>query len=217
MADVRGGEFFVQDLAQVSTAVPDIAYVDDAISITGTFDALQEKADVMSAFALAINIELSLKKLRTFAVQWGNHFRPDHTHLTVHVRADGCWWSPVEVKLLGIGEFTHLGVTYDMNLSNPGLFNKALDQIDELGTKVAISHLSPDSKQMVFETCIYMKAAYYAKFSPWTLKNYRELDARVLSIIGLFLRIERCSQVTYCTSPEFMVGWASKSFLTLFR
>ena len=159
LADVQGGGFFVQDLAQVSSAVPDIAYVDDAISITGTFDALQEKADVMSAFALLINIELSLKKLRTFAVQWGNQFRPDHTHLTVHVRAEGCWWYPVEVKLLGMGEFTHLGVTYDMNLANPGLFKKALDQIDELGTKVAISLLSPDSKQMVFETCIFMKVA----------------------------------------------------------
>ena len=179
LADVQGGGFFVQDLAQVSSAVPDIAYVDDAISITGTFDALQEKADVMSAFALLINIELSLKKLRTFAVQWGNQFRPDHTHLTVHVRSEGSWWYPVEVKLLGMGEFTHLGVTYDMNLANPGLFQKALDQIDELGTKVAISQLSPDSKQMVFETCIFMKVAYYAKFSPWSLKNYRELDSRV--------------------------------------
>ena len=83
------------------------------------------------------------------------------------------------MRLLGIGEFTHLGVCYDMNLSNPGLFKKALDTIDELGTKVAISHLFPDSKKIVFETCIYMKVAYYAKFSAWTLSDYRLLDKKV--------------------------------------
>ena len=70
----------------MSSSVPDIAYVDDAISITGSYNALQAKADIMSAFAMAINIELSLKKLRTFAVVWGNAGRPDHASLLVHVR-----------------------------------------------------------------------------------------------------------------------------------
>ena len=64
------------------------------------------------------------------------------------------------MKLLGIGEFTHLGVAYNMNISNPELYQKALATIEELGTKVAISRLSPDSKQMVFEkktNSIYFK------------------------------------------------------------
>ena len=131
-------------MSQVTTAVPDIAYVDDAISITGTYAALQAKADVMSAFAMLINIELSLKKLRTFAVQWGNPFRPDHPNLVVHVRVAGDGWFPIDVPLRGVGEFTHLGVGYNMILSNPELFKKAMDTIEELGTRVAISHLSSD-------------------------------------------------------------------------
>jgi len=104
LADVQGGGFHVQDLEQMSSAVPDVAYVDDEISITGSFDTLQVKADIMSAFAMVINIELSLKKLRTFAVYWGNPSRPAHEHLVVHVRADGVGWSPIPVKLLGIGD-----------------------------------------------------------------------------------------------------------------
>jgi hypothetical protein len=83
---MSGGEFFIQNGEQVSSSVPEIAYVDDAISITGTHAALQAKADVMSAFAIVINIELSLAKLRTFAVQWGNDGRPSHSDMVVHTR-----------------------------------------------------------------------------------------------------------------------------------
>ena len=179
LEDVDGGDFYVQGLDQVSCAVPDIAYVDDAISITGTFKALQTKADIMSAFALVVNIELSLKKLRTFAVQWGNPHRPDHSHLKVHVRSATAFWVPTLVPLLGAGEFTHLGVTYNMNLSNPELFHKASNTIEELGTKVALSLMSPDTKKMVFETCIFMKVAYYAKFSSWSLAEFKKLDQKV--------------------------------------
>jgi len=149
LADVAGGEFFVQGLRQVSRAVPNIAYVDDAISITGSFQALQAKADIMSAFAMVINIELSLKKLRTFAVQWGNPSRPDYANLVVHVRSPAEGWSPIDVPLRGVGEFTHLGVGYNMNLANPELLKKAEDTIEELGTRVAISRMSSDVKKMV--------------------------------------------------------------------
>jgi len=82
LADVNDGAFFVQGLHQTPTEVPDIAYVDDAISITGSFVALQAKADIMSAFAMLINIKLSLKKRRTFAVRW----------VTPTVRAILTWW-----------------------------------------------------------------------------------------------------------------------------
>ena len=93
LAAVASGPFHTQDLSQVTGVVPDIAYVDDAVSVTGTFAALQEKADVMFAFACLVNIELSLKKLRTFAVQWGNAGRPEHDNLTVHVTCGECAWS----------------------------------------------------------------------------------------------------------------------------
>jgi len=179
LAAVDSDSFQVQDLSQTNSSVPDIAYVDDAVSVTGTFAALQAKADVMSAFACLVNIELSLKKLRTFAVQWGNGSRPDHEALTVHITVDGQPWVPVSVPLKGTGEFTYLGVCYNMNLANPELFDKAAATIDDLGMKVALCRLSPDAKKMVFETCIYMKVAYYAKFSPWTLSQYRALDDKV--------------------------------------
>jgi hypothetical protein len=133
----------------------------------------------MSAFACLVNIELSLKKLRTFAVQWGNGSRLDYAALTVHITVDNRPWVPVLVPLKGSGEFTHLGVCYNMNLANPELFDKAAATIDDLGMKVALCRLFPDVKKMVFETCIYMKVAYYAKFSPWTLSQYRALDDKV--------------------------------------
>jgi hypothetical protein len=133
----------------------------------------------MSAFAMAINIELSLKKLRTFGVQWGNDGRPSHSDMIVHTRTSSSGWSPVAVPLLEFGDFTHLGVNYNMNLSNPELFKKASETIEDLGTKVVLSRMSPDSKKVVFESCIFMKVLYYAKFSAWSLDQYRLLDKKV--------------------------------------
>jgi len=197
---MEGGEFLIQALSQVSIPVPDIVYVDDAISVTGSFEALQAKADVMSAFAMVINIELSLKKLRTFAVQWGNDGRPEHKNLTVHVRQKACGWSPVDVPLLGDGEFTHLGVTYNMDLRNSTLFKKAEATIEKLGTRVVLSRMSPDTKRMVFESCIFMKVAYYAKFSPWDLAEFRRLDQRV----SRFYRLISRNRATFPTALLYL-------------
>ena len=66
-----------------------------------------------------------------------------------------------------------------MKLANPELFDKAVLTIEDLGMKVAISRMSPDTKKMVFETCIDMKVVYYAKFSPRSLKQFCELDDKV--------------------------------------
>ena len=42
-----------------------------------------------------------------------------------------------------------------------------------------MSRMSPDTKKMVFESCIFMKILYYAKFSSWRLEDYRDLDRKV--------------------------------------
>jgi len=185
---VDHGAFFVQGPTSEAHHVPDIAYVDDAISVTGSFEAIQAKADIMSAFAVMVNIELSLKKLRTFGIHWGNATRIQHDTLTVHIDDGVSAWSPVKVPLLSAGEFTHLGVTYDMQLDNQVLFAKALDTIDTLGHKVVISKMNADTKKMIFETSIYMKINYYAKFCPWTLAQYRLLDSKVSKYYRLISR-----------------------------
>jgi hypothetical protein len=188
LGSVTHGGFFVQGQTGEAHPVPDIAYVDDAISVSGTFEAIQAKADVMSAFAVMINIELSLKKLRTFGIHWGNASCAKHDKLKVHIDNGTSCWAAVEVPLLGTGEFTHLGVTYDMHLDNQTLFAKALDTVDTLGHKVVISRMSADTKKMIFETSIYMKINYYAKFCPWTLAQYRTIDSKVSKYYRLISR-----------------------------
>jgi len=209
LGSVHHGGFHVQGVDSVAFPVPDIAYVDDAISITGSFAAIQAKADIMSAFAVMINIELSLKKLRTFAIHWGNESSVPCAGLTVHVD-DGCHpWTPVVVPMLNAGDFTHLGVTYDMHLGNDTLFAKAKETIDILGAKVIVSNMNPDTKRMIFETCIYMQFVYYSKFCAWSLTQYRELDSKVSKFYRIISRNMPAfpSKVLYFPTEEGGLGF----------
>jgi hypothetical protein len=48
--------------------------------------------------------------------------------------------------------------------------------------------MNADTKKMIFETSIYMKINYYAKFCPWTLAQYRMIDSKVSKYYRLISR-----------------------------
>ena len=64
-------EFKIQDLAGQSHPVETIAFADDVLSIESTMEALQAKANLISAWCIFTGIEISYTKLRTFGVHWG--------------------------------------------------------------------------------------------------------------------------------------------------
>ena len=63
-------EFKLQDLAGQSHPVETIAFADDVLSIESTMEALQNKANLISAWCIFTGIEISSTKLRTFGAHW---------------------------------------------------------------------------------------------------------------------------------------------------
>jgi hypothetical protein len=96
-----------------------------------------------------------------------------------------------------------------MHLDNQALFAKALETVDTLGHKVVISKMNADTKKMIFETSIYMKINYYAKFCPWTLAQYRMIDSKVSKYYRLISRnmMSYPSKVLYFPVEEGGLGF----------
>ncbi len=70
LSKVENG-FKVQDNEGFTTIVKDVAFADDLVSVTGTLEELQAKADTISGWCLLTGIKIATKKLRTFGIQWG--------------------------------------------------------------------------------------------------------------------------------------------------
>ena len=83
--------------------VKDTAFADDLLSISSTITNIQQKADIMSACAIALGFQLATDKFRTFSMMGGGE-------VTLHT--DG--WTPLVVPCSLRGFITYLGVTLDI-------------------------------------------------------------------------------------------------------
>ena len=63
--------FKTQDIEGRTRLVRDVAFADDLISVAGTLEGLQRKADIMSAWCGISGVEIHITKLRTFGKEWG--------------------------------------------------------------------------------------------------------------------------------------------------
>ena len=113
----------------------DTAAADDLLSACGTLQALQHKADIVSAFCIIFGLDIATTKLRTFHLQWGNgnlNLAPsDDTHqhspdtLLVHTGR----WIPQSVQLASTGVMKHLGVHWDMRYEGATIYQLTLDNL----------------------------------------------------------------------------------------
>jgi hypothetical protein len=68
----EAGRFYTQSRDMVNRWVGESSFADDLVSFAGTREHLQDKADVVSAFAVICGMTLSAEKFRGFALHWGN-------------------------------------------------------------------------------------------------------------------------------------------------
>jgi hypothetical protein len=110
LGEIESG-FKTQDVNGQTRMVKDVAFADHLISVTGSMEKLQEKADVMAAWCLVSGVEIAVKKLRTFGKEWGVKKEGEKT--VEILQRDGKKKS-VEVKDDGI--ITHLGVIWNIDM-----------------------------------------------------------------------------------------------------
>ena len=180
LADIKEGPFYFQDHLGSNHVTPDVGYADDVISIQGNTAALQAKADVISAFAIIMNMAVSITKLRLFGIQWGNHHRPSADHIIIH----SLGWTPTSVPILQAGDLKHLGIIWGMDLLYLTQLQNAASLLSSWCKYAASSKLSLASKKLALEMATYQKIIYYARFASWDTAQLDSLDR----IVGGFIR-----------------------------
>jgi hypothetical protein len=172
-------DYYLQDDQGEARKLKDQAYADDLISVTGTLEAIQKKADVVSGFCIIYGLELSIQKFRSFAINWGNPEKASNHEIIVHTEG----WLPTRIGMKQDGSFKHLGVTWDMDLLNNTQHSQAIDLLRSMLSRVVVKTGSPETKWVAVRRSLYERIAYYGKFMPWSLSRTRELDKPISAFI----------------------------------
>jgi hypothetical protein len=152
--------------------VGDVAYADDLVSIQATAASLQTKADLVSGFCILMGLTLATDKFRAFAVNWGNAHRDTATHITIH----GPGWVAQKVPLRHDGVFKHLGIIWDMDLSNETQRVQTRTHLRQSLAYVTARRASAEMKILAITKCIIPKIVFTARQMAWTLEEYRAMD-----------------------------------------
>jgi hypothetical protein len=147
------------------------------LSIEATLEALQNKADIISAWCILTGIEISHTKLRSFGVHWGV-WRKD-LPLVVHSKD----WARREIKLLSDGSLKHLGLKSDMDGLHSVQKSDCEGKIKELGETVMGAIARSRDRCTAIGYCVRTNVTYRAQHSSWTLKDYKEVDAKFPALV----------------------------------
>ena len=165
--------YFVQFHGHLHPAY-DTGYVDDLVCIGDTLDSLQRKADIMSAFCIVFGLDIAVKKLRTFFLQWGSE-APSLPSCQIHLHHTD-WDTVVPVDLSPTGTFKYLGSYIDSNGSSDTNFdivhNRASSALSIISPK-----LGPNNEKIKCTLMsLYPQALYILGFCNDNLQRYNKID-----------------------------------------
>ena len=174
LSTVKVDRFYTKGSSDVLTPALDIAYADDLLSGMSSLAGIQEKANIVSAFAIIFGLDIATSKLRTFQHLVG--ISSPRTPLIVDIHTSG--WVPVSIPVATTGTLKALGMLYDISSPN-------LHQSQFLATKlraerscniVSLSRGSRHQLRKVVSSCIAKRVEYTGKLSSWTPKQQDEID-----------------------------------------
>ena len=152
------------------TELFDTAYADDCISGAGSLVGLQRKADLFSATALLLNLDVAIDKFRTFSI---NH--PDSVPLTpidIHTRG----WHMDLAQFNNSGFIKYLGSKLSFDLSSKEEQSTLRSFLEETATRLRPKGGSAETHLTFIKGSPLMKVIYAGGFSSLTLKEARNLD-----------------------------------------
>ena len=161
------GKYTIQGEQEGEYDAPDQAYMDDLITPAATHAAIQERANIISAFCIIFGISLSRQKFRKLAI---------NGDLEAPVVVYGPGWVEVALPEQDGASMVNLGLTADTKYTGKlqlDLLQKAARQHCGITQR---SKASSTTKMMVYKTSIIRKLAYAGKFLPVSLTALRSLD-----------------------------------------
>ena len=171
----------------------DISYADDLVSTAGTMHGLQRKADILSAFTVLFDMELSPSKLRLAVFGPCPPDMGPTPGLVIH----GNLWAPTHVPLRTSGTIRMLGVTFDT--TGPQRTQKVATKLRlERACTTLCAQRRLDSAVIAASVSSLTRASYTAQFSPWVGQELAELD---VPLNQLFRRLSG----NMCTFPTHLL------------
>ena len=144
-----------------------IAYADDMQSITASKEALQKKANIVSAFSITFRIKINLSKLRTLLVQHGLEAEQEDNP-TIAVHTEG--WIPNIVSLRKDSNFKALGIKHSEHNDGQEHFQELRAMLQRTCMIIAKKRASPAAKLMALNSSVIPAAIYKGLYAPWPLK-----------------------------------------------
>ena len=92
-------------------------------------------------------------------------------------------WIPQQLTLATDGNFKHLGIIWDMDLSNETQREIIEKYLRESTAYVIARKASVESKLLAIQKSIVPKILYVLKYMPWTLQQYETLQRIIDSAI----------------------------------
>ena len=137
----------------------DIGYAEDLVTMSSSLAGLQHKADIKSAFALLIDLDISVPNLRAECLGPA----PPHPTLTIH----GSGWAPTNIPVRTHGSVTILGLTVDLSPPQVTQPRNTLTHLIQAATILGHQRVAVTSA-LVASVSTMAKAAYTAQFTPWS-------------------------------------------------
>jgi ribonuclease HI len=186
LESVTHGAFYFQDATGRNHPASAIAYCDDTADVTGTHQALQDKADIYCAFAAILGFSVSIAKMRVFSPNSGNEHRISPEYIVIHDKH----WTPLQVCIRTDGTCKQLGVQWDLDHTNTIEFDKAHTRLTRDCDRILSKSGTAEMKYTALRGKTIMAVTYYLQFQPWSLKQYQLLDdiiIRTYKKITLFM------------------------------
>ena len=155
--------------------VGDIGYADDLVSTASTLEGLQRQADIVSAFALCFDMEISVSKLRLARFGGPPSDPVPAQTATEALIIHGAAWSPHRVDVRRAGTIKMLGMTFD--ITGPQCTQAKATKIRlARASAIMCAQRSVDNAVLTASVSSLTRASYTAQFTPWSAGDLTDMD-----------------------------------------
>ena len=169
------GDFVLESSDGSHYIANDLSYADDLITLSATVEAIQQKADVVSAMTLFLGLEVAVEKFRTCALTNS----PSPNPLVVHTKN----WAPNEVHFQQEGFLKYLGSKQSLDGSSSEDQESLLIFLKETAARLASNTASTSANRLYVHGAVIPKVAYAGTFVTASLAQMQKLDVPITGVI----------------------------------
>jgi hypothetical protein len=169
------GDFVLEQSSGEQYIAPDLSYADDLITLSSTREAIQVKAEVVSAMAICLGLDIAVTKFRTCAMVPGKSPPP----LQVYTKG----WVRQEVPFQTDGFIKYLGSKQDLDGTSSADMKAILEYLQDTARRLSTNLAASALHRTYIHGAVIPKVAYAGMFITGSLKKIMKLDGPMTGLI----------------------------------